>query len=158
MTASTSIQDAPLPHMIKHIISRFHDVHRQQLSELMPLAQKVASVHADHFPQALLPLLESMEAELLQHMMKEERVLFPMITQGVGAGAAMPIRMMMHEHNEHEAALEQLKTLTHDFTPPANACGSWQRLYALAKELSEDLQAHIDLENQHLFARTLAAS
>ncbi len=85
-------------------------------------------------------------------MMKEERVLFPMIKQGAGRGAAMPIQMMMHEHSEHEAALAELRALTDDFTPPEGACGSWQRLYALAKELSDDLNDHIALENDILFA------
>ena len=88
--------------------------------------------------------------------MKEERVLFPMIKQGAGRGAAMPIQMMMHEHTEHEAALAELRALTDDFTPPEGACGSWQRLYALAKELSDDLNDHIALENNILFARVLA--
>ena len=88
-------------------------------------------------------------------MMKEERILFPMIDQGAGSGAVMPIRMMMHEHDDHQGAIAQLRSLTNDFTPPENACGSWQRLYALAKEFTDDLADHIELENNILFARTL---
>lgn len=55
------------------------------------------------------------------------------------------------------AALAELRALTDDFTPPEGACGSWQRLYALAKELSDDLNDHIALENDILFARVLAS-
>ena len=157
MTDLSLWQTAPLDATIAHILQRYHETHRSQLAELGALAQKVATVHAGSFPAALVPLLQGIEAELLNHMMKEERVLFPMIKQGAGRGAAMPIQMMMHEHSEHEAALAELRALTDDFTPPEGACGSWQRLYALAKELSDDLNDHISLENDILFARVLAS-
>ena len=138
MTDLSLWQTAPLDAAIEHILQRYHETHRNQLAELGALAQKVAGVHAGSFPAALLPLLQGIEAELLSHMMKEERVLFPMIKQGAGRDAAMPIQMMMHEHTEHEAALAELRALTDDFTPPEGACGSWQRLYARAEELSND--------------------
>lgn len=96
-----------------------------------------------------------MQNELLMHMMKEERMLFPMINQGVGRGAAMPISVMMHEHEEHDRAIARLKELTDNFQPPEGACGSWTRLYALAKEMVDDLNDHIHLENDILFARVL---
>ena len=108
MTDLSLWQTAPLDAAIEHILQRYHETHRNQLAELGALAQKVAGVHAGSFPAALLPLLQGIEAELLSHMMKEERVLFPMIKQGAGRGAAMPIQMMMHEHTEHEAALAEL--------------------------------------------------
>lgn len=157
MTDLSLWQTAPFNATIDHIQQRYHDTHRQQLADLIVLAEKVSTVHAGTFPVEVLPLLQNIQAELLSHMMKEERVLFPMINQGAGRGAAMPIQMMMHEHTEHEAALAELRALTDDFTPPEGACGSWQRLYALAKELSDDLNDHIALENNILFARVLAS-
>ena len=81
--------------------------------------------------------------------------MFPMIDQGAGGNAAMPIRMMMHEHGDHQGAIKQLREVTDGFTPPKNACGSWQRLYALAKQFTDDLADHIELEDNILFARTL---
>ena len=91
------------------------------------------------------------------HMMKEERMLFPMVNQGIGRGAAMPISVMMHEHEEHDQAIARLKELTNNFTLPENACGSWTRLYRLAEELVNDLNDHIHLENDIFFPRVLAA-
>ena len=84
MTDLSLWQTAPLDAAIEHILQRYHETHRNQLAELGALAQKVAGVHAGSFPAALLPLLQGIEAELLSHMMKEERVLFPMIKQGAG--------------------------------------------------------------------------
>ncbi len=142
--------------IIDHILSRYHDTHRRQLEELLPLAEKVASVHAGVFPAEVVPLLHTIQNELLSHMMKEERILFPMLKQGAGAAAAMPVRMMMHEHTEHNAAIERLLEITGNLQAPADACRSWQRLYSLARELVDDLHDHIDLEDHILFARVLA--
>ena len=88
-------------------------------------------------------------------MMKEERMLFPMIKNGMGRNAGMPIRVMMMEHEEHEAALAQLLATTDNFTAPADACSSWQQLYADLKTFADDLNDHIELENTILFPRAL---
>lgn len=157
MTDFTVWETAPFGATVDHILQRYHNVHRAQFEELVPLAQKVAQVHADTFPAEIAGLLADMRDELLMHMMKEERMLFPMINQGVGRGAAMPISVMMHEHEEHDRAIARLKELTDNFQAPEVACGSWTRLYALAKEMAEDLNDHIHLENDILFARVLAS-
>ena len=155
MTDFSVWETAPFGATVDHILQRYHNVHRAQFEELVPLAQKVAEVHADSFPAEVPELLAYMQNELLMHMMKEERMLFPMINQGVGRGAAMPISVMMHEHEEHDRAIARLKELTDNFQAPEGACGSWTRLYALAKEMVEDLNDHIHLENDILFARVL---
>lgn len=155
MTNFSVWETAPFGATVDHILQRYHNVHRAQFEELVPLAQKVAQVHADTFPAEIAGLLAYMQNELLMHMMKEERMLFPMINQGVGRGAAMPISVMMHEHEEHDRAIARLKELTDNFQAPEGACGSWTRLYALAKEMVDDLNDHIHLENDILFARVL---
>ncbi|WP_115437514.1 iron-sulfur cluster repair protein DnrN [Neisseria polysaccharea] len=157
MTDFSVWETAPFGATVDHILQRYHNVHRAQFEELVPLAQKVAQVHADTFPAEIAGLLAYMQNELLMHMMKEERMLFPMINQGVGRGAAMPISVMMHEHEEHDRAIARLKELTDDFHAPEGACGSWTRLYALVKEMVDDLNDHIHLENDILFARVLAS-
>ena len=149
-------QSASDSDIIDHILPRYHDTHRRQLDELLPLAEKVAGVHAGKFPAEVVSLLHTIQNELLSHMMKEERILFPMLKQGAGRAAAMPVRMMMHEHTEHEAALERLLEVTGNLQAPADACRSWQHLYSLAQELVDDLRDHIDLEDNILFARVLA--
>ncbi|HID7632214.1 TPA: iron-sulfur cluster repair protein DnrN [Neisseria meningitidis] len=155
MTDFSVWETAPFGATVDYILQRYHNVHRAQFEELVPLAQKVVQVHADTFPAEIARLLADMQNELLMHMMKEERMLFPMINQGIGRGAAMPISVMMHEHEEHDRAIARLKELTDDFQVPEGACGSWTRLYALAKEMVEDLNDHIHLENDILFARVL---
>ena len=118
MTDFSVWETAPFGATVDHILQRYHNVHRAQFEELVPLAQKVAQVHADTFPAEIAELLAYMQNELLMHMMKEERMLFPMINQGVGRGAAMPISVMMHEHEEHDRAIARLKELTDNFQAP----------------------------------------
>lgn len=157
MTDMTLWTAAPVNAVIEHVLRRYHDTHRAQFGELVPLAQKVAQNHPETFPQELPNLLNHMQNELLMHMMKEERMLFPMAMQGLGSRAAMPVNVMMHEHEEHDRALEQLQTLTENFTPPEAADEDWKKLYQLAQEMSQDLNDHICLENDILFPRILAS-
>lgn len=139
--------------LIDHVLSRYHEVHRQQLPELIRMARRVEAVHRDHplVPQGLANHLETMEQELLDHMAKEEQVLFPLLKQGGHPMVIHPIGMMRHEHVSHGAQLERLTALAHQHQPPAGACNTWQALYAGTARLAEDLVDHIHLENNVLF-------
>jgi len=146
--------EAPEPgQLIDHILDRYHAVHRQQLPELIRMARRVEAVHRDHpqVPQGLAAQLETMEQELLEHMAKEEQILFPLLRQGGHPMVVHPIGMMRHEHVSHGAQIERLAALTSQHQPPAGACNTWQALYAGTARLTEDLIAHIHLENNLLF-------
>lgn len=147
--------EAPDNILIEHILTRYHDVHRQQLPELLRLATRVELVHGGHpaCPAGLAAHLEDMTAELEAHMQKEEQILFPMISRGITGMAVAPITMMRREHVEHGEALAKLNHLTHDITLPDGACNTWQALYLGLKTLQQDLMDHIHLENNILFHR-----
>ncbi|OOF35889.1 iron-sulfur cluster repair protein YtfE [Rodentibacter heidelbergensis] len=149
--------NAPYDELIAHIIERFHNRHRDQLPELITLAEKVESVHGDRedCPIGCAAQLEKIYAELSQHMMKEENILFPMIKMGNYAMAAMPIRVMEMEHDEAGQDVEVLKSLTNQLTPPEEACFSWRALYSGINAFIDDLMHHIHLENNILFPRVL---
>lgn len=139
--------------LIDHILSRYHDVHRAQLPELIRMARRVEAVHRDHpaVPAGLADALEAMEGELLSHMQKEETVLFPLLKAGGHPFVGQPIAMMRTEHTDHGAALEELARLTNDAQPPQGACNTWRALYAGIGQLTDDLIQHIHLENNVLF-------
>ncbi len=139
--------------LIEYILTRFHEVHRRQLPELIQLAAKVEAVHADHAeaPRGLTDLLTSMHSELLAHMEKEETILFPMLARGGSSFVTHPICVMMSEHEGHAHSLAQLLALTHQATPPGNACRTWIQLCTATRRFAEDLQEHIRLENRVLF-------
>lgn len=143
----------PAPALVDHILERFHAVHRQQLPELIRMARRVEAVHRDHpeAPAGLAAHLEHMEQELLDHMAKEENVLFPMLKAGGNPFVPQPIAMMRHEHVSHGAELARMLALAHDMVPPAGACNTWQALYAGLQQFHDDLIQHIHLENNVLF-------
>ena len=146
---------APIPDLIRFIVERYHDSLRAELPELIALAARVETRHADKpdCPRGLSALLEVVHERVVEHLEKEERVLFPMILEHIGAGIGGPIRVLEAEHTEHAHNLGRLRQFTHDYTPPAEACTSWRALYLRLAALQEDLMEHIHLENNVLFVR-----
>ena len=146
--------------LIDHILVRYHEVHREQLPELIRMARRVEAVHRDNpqVPAGLADHLEEMHQELLSHMLKEEQVLFPMLKQGGNPFVGQPIGMMRAEHVDHGEALDKLNALTNDATPPQGACNTWRALYAGIAQLGDDLINHIHLENNVLFPAFEAAA
>ncbi|WP_348733112.1 iron-sulfur cluster repair protein YtfE [Rheinheimera texasensis] len=142
--------------LVQHILQRFHAKHREQLPELMRLARRVETVHADHpqCPTGLAEHLSHMLQELESHMLKEEQILFPMLCNGFYP--AGPIHVMQHEHLQHGDALGDMLKLAHDLVLPDGACNTWTALYLGMTELKEDLMEHILLENEILFVEPAA--
>jgi regulator of cell morphogenesis and NO signaling len=139
--------------LIDHILTRYHAMHREQLPELIRMARRVEAVHRGHadLPVGLADLLEQAQIELLDHMEKEETIIFPNLKAGGTAMVAYPIGIMRQEHTSHGAMLEHLMALTHDAVPPEGACNTWRALYAGVAQLGDDLINHIHLENNVLF-------
>ena len=150
-------QNVEFSEITAHIQERYHDTHRAQLIDLIALCEQVQNAHTQEFPAQILPHLQTMQAELLNHMAKEERILFPMLNQGMGQAASMPIRVMLHEHTEHNEAIKQLLIWSNNLTIPKTACVSWRALYDRMHTFIEDLNDHMTLENEILFARALRA-
>jgi regulator of cell morphogenesis and NO signaling len=138
--------------LIDHVLARYHAVHRQQMPELIGLAQRVEAAHAGHpeLPQGLADLLARMAWEMEAHMQKEEEGLFPALRDG-SCGMAMAMELMRDEHDDHHQRLAELEALTRGHQPPADACGSWRALYAGTATFAADLREHIRIENELLF-------
>jgi regulator of cell morphogenesis and NO signaling len=141
--------------LIDHLLIRYHDTHRAELEFLIPLAQKVERVHGDHpaAPLGLAQALVAMRDELESHMRKEEQVLFPMIRRGGSPMISQPIAAMRHEHDDHASLLAAIEQITHGLALPPGACGSWTALYTGVRKFTDDLVAHMHLENAVLFPR-----
>lgn len=145
--------------LIDHILARFHDVHREELEWLIPLAQKVETVHGDHedAPHGLTEALIALAQDLDDHMIKEEEVLFPMMRAGGNPMIAHPIAAMRHEHEVADRLMHRVLEVTHELQLPEGACRSWTALYTGLRKFNTDLTAHMHLENEVLFPRYEAA-
>ncbi|MCG7198638.1 hemerythrin domain-containing protein [Marinobacter pelagius] len=155
MANRTWLEEATNEELVEHILNRYHDTHRDQLPELIRLAQRVERVHSGHpeCPTGLSAHLEAMQAELEGHMAKEEQILFPMIVRGIAGMAQGPISVMRSEHDDHAVALARLNELTNEQQLPEDACNTWYKLYEEIRQFRQDLQDHIAMENTVLFAR-----
>jgi regulator of cell morphogenesis and NO signaling len=164
--AEPSWDTAPLSELIAHIQRRYHEHLRVELPRLDAMVDRVVSRHGDHLPETLLPLQSTFKAlrdELLDHMLKEDRVLFPAIVaiergQGrVSADAAAwldaPIAAMEAEHESAGAALASLRARTNGYAPPEWACPTFRGLYFGLAQLETDMHLHVHLENHILFPR-----
>lgn len=139
--------------LIDLIVTRFHDVHRRELPELMTLAAKVERVHANHadVPNGLADLLQGMLNELNGHMQKEEQILFPMMRRNPGGFLAPPIERMREEHDDHGRMLQRIQDVTHGLRLPLDACNTWGALYAGLEKFTTDFMQHVHMENNVLF-------
>lgn len=139
--------------LTRHIETRFHARHREQLPALTALAEKVETVHFgdDHVPEGLASLLQQMIGALEVHMKKEELILFPAIRKGGGPGIGAPIAVMRADHDDHAREVAEIRRLTVDLHLPQGACRTWAALYAGLEDFLSDLAEHIRLENDVLF-------
>lgn len=160
----------PLEAICTHIVQAHHAYIRAELPRLRQLAQKVVSRHGESHPelQQIQSLVESAGEELLQHLAKEEMVLFPYITSlernladcgpralGCFGSVRNPIGVMMAEHDAAGEAMTEIRELSCNFTPPAGACPTWRGFYAALADFERDLHQHVHLENNILFPRAI---
>ena len=152
--------------LIRHIQARYHEPLRVELPRLDAMLDKVASRHGDHLPETLLPLqraFKGLQAELLMHMTKEDRVLFPIIV-ALEAGEPVPVADALHwiqspiaameaDHEEAGRALAFIRDVTGSFAPPEWACPTFRGLYYGLSQLEADMHLHVHLENNILFPR-----
>lgn len=156
---------APLTELCDHIVQTHHAYLQQELPRLSQLVEKVAGVHGENHPELkeVRYTFALLRAELSEHMMKEERILFPMIKDmEAGRAEAMhcgtidrPIAVMEDEHDRAGAALEQIRKLTNDYALPEGACGSYQVMLSGLAELEVDMHQHVHKENNILFPRAM---
>jgi regulator of cell morphogenesis and NO signaling len=149
---------APLPSLVSFIVDHYHHRLRETLPHVVRLARRVEARHGDKptRPAGLAEHLERVQASVIDHLEKEEQILFPIIARGMGARAAGPVHVMELEHEHHKTDLLEIRALTDDLRPPADACTTWRALYIALQQLEQELMEHIHLENNILFRRALA--
>jgi regulator of cell morphogenesis and NO signaling len=159
--------ELPPTQLADHIVARFHEPLRAELPRLRAMADRVAQVHGGGTPSLVevRDVFHLLEEELLSHLAKEEQILFPIVREAAAGNLRFPsidapVACMLHEHDDAGEALRRLRTLTHDFQPPADACNTYRALFSGLAELEAELHRHIHLENAVLFpaAKALLAS
>lgn len=170
--AADRSEPSPTPITMTELCDSIEQTHhasaRSLLDHMSTVAPRVADVHgARHSEFAELnAVIGTLRSDMLDHMVREERVLFPWIRRletphalrvGPPWSVRRPIDCMIHDHDEVAAALARMRTLTRGFTPPSDACGSVTALFNVIRELDQDTRRHVHKENNILFPAAIAA-
>jgi regulator of cell morphogenesis and NO signaling len=154
--------------LIKRIIETHHKYVKEKIPTIKDFAKKVSKVHGKNYPETNLiyHLFLRLSDELLDHMNKEEEILFPKIKILIDKtysksvffsyGTILnPIKMMEMEHESAKKVLKEIEELSNKYTPPLSACNTYRALYNSLEEFQDDLHIHIHLENNILFPKVL---
>lgn len=170
LSASNPAEDVrewPLTRLTDHIVATHHAFVRGEVPTLVRQCAKIAAVHGQRHPELreVTQVIDDLAAELLEHLDKEEQVLFPYVRSLASnvpvaspcfGAIANPVRMMEAEHVEAGEHLKTLRTLTRDYSIPDDACATYRVAMQRLEAFERDLHLHIHLENNVLFPRATA--
>ncbi len=169
-TARDYPEDKNPSELIDYILAKHHIFTAEEVRRLIPLMEKVATRHGEHYPSLLelKTVFTALTNSLIPHMQREENVLFPHIKMLEASlnndtpapvshfGTVQnPVRMMMSEHDADGERLEHMRAISGDYQLPDDACPSFTALFAGLQDLERDLHRHIHLENNVLFPASL---
>ncbi len=113
-------------------------------------------------------LFKEVAEDMISHIQKEETILFHIIRYLVDCGkfnerpkingfktVKNPIESMEAEHTNAGGAMEKIRNLTNNFTPPADACNTFKLTYKELEDFEKDLHIHVHLENNILFPKAI---
>lgn len=159
---------ATMTELADHIEATHHVYVREALDRLSETLPRIAGAHADAHPELneLVLIFGAFAGEMRDHMVREERVLFPWLRRlerpteiqgGPPWSVRAPIDCMEHDHEAAGRALVRMRELTGGFEAPADACSMYRAALATLAELERDTHVHIHKENNILFPAGLVA-
>ena len=164
--------DWSLEFLADYIVYTHHSYIKKTLPDIVAFSEKVMQVHGNHHPELVRihQLVDEINEELTNHLLKEENILFPYIKaldsakdnklplQSVPFRTVQsPISVMEMEHELVGSNLEEIRQLSNNYLLPQDACASYSLLYRMLNEFEDDLHLHIHLENNILFPKALEA-
>jgi regulator of cell morphogenesis and NO signaling len=165
------INNWPIDLVCDYLEKTHHRYLKEFFDLLAPKMSKLVSRHGENHPELkeIARIMNCAQYELLLHLKKEELILFPAIrkykqaqlsNQKIEAAAfgsiENPIQVMENEHNHEGERLDLLKKLSSNFTAPEDACQTYQSVFRMLKEFSEDMHKHVYIENHILFPKALS--
>lgn len=168
--ADASWLTRPLAALIDHVVVHYHAPTRAELANLRALVADLQESEGGSRPELrrTATLLAELENDMIPHMVKEERILFPYVVEleararlgnrrprvELGAGEN-PLRAMMADHRHADSTLRELRSACAGYVLPAEASPRIAALYARLEQLERTLHHHVHLESNVLFRRAI---
>ena len=159
-----------LDFLADYIIQTQHTYVSKKLPEIKPFLDKVMNKHGERHSELkkVHQFFSLIVKDLTGHMQKEEQILFPYIKElaiskkeqhelpAPGFGSVVnPINAMEQEHERAGDIFKEIRNLTNNLTPPADACKTYRIVFAMLDEFETNLHLHIHLENNILFPKAI---
>lgn len=153
-----------------YIVRKHHEFTREENERITALLEKVCPVHGRNHAELfdIQKIFGALRLELENHMLKEERMLFPYISlmeSSLNFGQPIPsapfgstknpVKVMVVEHDAAGEHLREIRRFSNHFAVPEDACITYQTLYGALENLEKDLHRHIHLENNILFPKAI---
>lgn len=159
-----------LDFLADYIIQTQHMYVSKKLPEIKLFLDKVMNKHGERHSELkkVHQFFSLLVKDLTGHMQKEEQILFPYIKElaiskkeqhelpAPGFGSVVnPINAMEQEHERAGDIFKEIRNLTNNLTPPADACKTYRIVFAMLDEFETNLHLHIHLENNILFPKAI---
>lgn len=158
-----------LAQLSEYIIQTHHSYVKKELPIIMGYLEKVLSKYGERHPEIfkVFALFAAIMEEIEYQMQREEKVLFPRIREIesiIDEGKEIIINIsyllahvsvMQEEHDHMGSMIQQIRHLTDNYNPPADACTAFRLSYACLEAFELDLHQHLHLENNILFPKAL---
>jgi regulator of cell morphogenesis and NO signaling len=169
-TDDTDFSSWELDVLVDYIEKTYHQYIKSETPLILQHLKKIQEVHGERHPELseILDLFSQAAVALGSHLLKEERILFPVIRQlaqskksgqnmerGHFGSVENPINAMKYEHVVEGDRFKKISDLSHKYTMPADGCNTYWITYAQLNEFEQKLHQHIHLENNILFPKSI---
>jgi regulator of cell morphogenesis and NO signaling len=164
------IDNLTLGELCDYIVKRHHVYVRENIPLLKKNLEIICQVHGEQHPELfeVMELFTGFAKDFTLHNQEEEIILFPFI-KGLEAAEndnsplprspfrsiSQPIVMMIEEHHNADQRFRKISELSKNYCIPEDASTTYEVTLNQLKEFGNDLQIHIQLENNILFQRVI---
>lgn len=167
-----AVENWSIDFLIDYILNIHHQYLHDSIEALGNELDHFVLEHEKKYPQylELKTLFQSVTRHLSLQLNQEASIIFPYIRQISHAWrdgtsyARLFVRtlrkpietQLQREHQLISHAMEEIRNISNQYQPPANACTSHALTFALLREFDDNLVQHFFLENNFLFPRAIA--
>lgn len=150
-----------------YIEENHHKYVKHAIPKISALLDEVCDIHGEDHP-VLLEINDDfidLSDELLSHMEREEKMVFPVIRRlyrkeisfiedmQLPSHMVAPIDVLEEDHQFAGDLVASIRHLSNGYQPRPDSCSKLRLLYRYLQEFDDDVMTHIFLENNVLFER-----